>query len=348
MSYAATVIGAGRGGKLSLAALFASHRYRLAAVADPDEDARLGLARDFSGVEIYPSHIELFAGCASDVVCVSAPTPMHYDITLEALEQQPRGLLVEKPLAISSAQARDLLGRIVRAGIPLVVPHGMFALAVPRQVLRLVHDGAVGELDSIEVQNSVDLLNAGIHWISYALALLEGDPVVSVLAACDTEERVINDGAQVESAGMTCFRTQRGVSLMLQSGVHTTIRSVKLPAMTHKGALFRLSGSAGMLEFHAWGDRYWLLNGEHPGGAVVHVEAAEESPHQWFLEELARQIDSQQFDYEIAERSVEALALIEAAYLSAQTCTRRRLPDEDVTAPLNTAWRLGQAHTSSE
>ena len=69
--YTASVVGAGSGGNLSMAALAGSDRFELAAVADISPDA-LQAAR-----ERYPhSHLSLPSSVArTDVVCIWPPSP---------------------------------------------------------------------------------------------------------------------------------------------------------------------------------------------------------------------------------------------------------------------------------
>ena len=101
--YTASVIGAGMGGRLSINALVESPRFRLLAVADLRADVRKQLYQMNPNIKLYPSHTELFADCPTDVVCVSTFPPSHREVTLDALELNLAGILVEKPLGDTAA-----------------------------------------------------------------------------------------------------------------------------------------------------------------------------------------------------------------------------------------------------
>src|SRR5438552_15138442 len=93
--YTAGVVGAGRGGQLSMAALTASERFELVAVADLRADARQDIARLYPTIRTFPSHHELFAQCPVDVVCVSTYPSSHQQVALDALALPLQGILVE-------------------------------------------------------------------------------------------------------------------------------------------------------------------------------------------------------------------------------------------------------------
>ncbi|MBV8587874.1 MAG: Gfo/Idh/MocA family oxidoreductase, partial [Verrucomicrobia bacterium] len=191
LPFSASVIGAGVGGRLSLAALSSSPCFNLVAAVDIRPEARHSLQRDFSDLMIFASHEEMLAQCPTDVICVSTYAPSHEPIVLDALELSSlQGLLVEKPLGDSAAAGRRILDAVRKRGLPVVVPHGLRTRATPREVVARVQRREIGELRSIEVQcDKWDLLNAGIHWLDFCLAVTNQAPIASVLATCDTSSR---------------------------------------------------------------------------------------------------------------------------------------------------------------
>ena len=151
-TYTATVVGAGAGGRLSLKALAASPRFEPVGVADINADAREEIAGAFPGVRTFASHEEMFEKRPSDVVCVSTYAPSHLPITLDALKRPLKGLLVEKPLADTTASGRELLGAIEEAGLPVVVPHGLLVSPHGAEILARVHNGEIGDLELVEIE----------------------------------------------------------------------------------------------------------------------------------------------------------------------------------------------------
>ncbi len=340
--YTAAVIGGGSGGQLSLAALAASPRFELVALADLRAEVREEMARRYPGLRTFATHRELLAACPVDVVCVATYAPSHAEVALDALATPLRGILVEKPLAPTLAEGRAILDAVRRRSLPMVVPHGLLVARHSREVLRLVREGTIGALRLVEIESDQwDIINAGIHWLNYFLALTEGDPVAWVQCACDTTTRTYRDGFQVETAAVTSAQTRGGVRVVMHTGDEVAI----LPP--GKGVVFRLIGEAGAIEFWGWESRYRIISAEHPGGATVDVAPDALPGHQIYLEQLADQIDAGAPSYADAERSLAALELCEAAYRSdAHRCVVR-LPLASFEAPPATDWRPGAPYAGS-
>ncbi len=341
--YTATIIGGGSAGNLSLKALRASPRFRTLAVADVRESARTQIATDYPGVRTFATHDEMFRACPADVVCVATYPPSHAPLTLAALAAQPlRGLLVEKPLADTTAAASELLAAIKVRRLPVAVPHGLLVSPHALDILRRVHAGEIGALQLVDIRNRQwDLLSAGIHWLNFCVRLLGPDPVVSALAACDTSTRTYRDGVQAETEAVSYFQTKAGVRLVLHTG--DTVDT----GAPGKGLRFLLVGSAGTIEFWGWEANYRVTNAAHPAGELFSAPLTGRTRHQVHLENLAAQMDAGTTDYGVAESSLAALELVEAAYLSHRRRCLVRLPLATFTPPALTDWDAGRPYAGT-
>lgn len=309
-----SVIGCGQGGGLSLDAMSHSSDYELLAAADPSDDARSRIADRFPGIRLFADFRVMLSDCNADVVCVATPAPSRASVTRAVLEHDPRGLLLEKPLATDVATAEALLQEIRDAACPLAVPHGMLVLPAVQEVKARIRDGDIGQILAVDVQNAVDLLNAGIHWLVYLIDVFDGDNPQTVSAEFDVSDHVINDAVQVESRGATRIEFRSGVRVELASGIRTQPRSDILPKEEQRGALFRVTGSRGVIEFSAWAGSYWIQAGDSGAELIRRPLPAGLSYHQIFLEQLAHTIAAGRPDYSSAELSLAALRLIESAY----------------------------------
>ncbi|MDJ0751514.1 MAG: Gfo/Idh/MocA family oxidoreductase [Woeseiaceae bacterium] len=310
----ASVIGCGRGGGLSLGALSNSSEYELLAAADPSADAREHIESQFPGVRLFSDYRDMLTECHTDVVCLATPAPSHASIAQAVLSLNVAGMLLEKPLACQASTAEQLLKAVRCAECPVVVPHGMLILPAAQDVQTRIRRGDIGQILSVKVQNSVDMLNGGIHWLAYLLDVFDDDCPLTVHSEFDVSGREVSDGVQVESHGMTRVEFQSGMSIELESGVRVQPETTVLPPEERQGALFRLSGSAGVIELSAWAGSYWIQVGESDGELVWNPLSAGMSYHQLFLEQLARDIAAGRPDYRSAELSLAALRLIETAY----------------------------------
>jgi len=252
--YTAAVVGGGSGGKLSLNALRASDRYELVALSDISPEALEACRKKFPDLRTFASHEEMFRERPTDVVCVATWPPSHREITLAALALPLRGILVEKPLADTAGDGLALFEAIREKNLPLAVPHGLLTDNHVREIIARVHNGEIGELRLVEIENSRwDIINAGIHWLTFFVTLVRNEPVEWVLAACDASTRTWRDGMQVETLAVTYAQTRSGVRVVMQTG--DEVRIVPSASLRtgppEKGTLFRLIGTRGMIE--CWG-----------------------------------------------------------------------------------------------
>ena len=331
-TYTASVVGAGSGGQLSLRALEASDRFQLVAVADIGETACKAAEERHPGIRAFANHRDMFAQCPTDVVCVSTWPPSHLEVTRDALSLPLTGILVEKPVADNAADGCVLLDLLKQKKLPVAVPHGLRVAEHVDRIIARVRNGDIGNLLQIEIQCvKWDIINAGIHWLNFAVALVE-EPFVSVLAACDTSTRTYRDGAQVETLAVTSAQTRSGIRVVMHTG--DAIHINHLDAST----VFRLFGSAGHIEFYAWASRYRIVNAKHPAGDLVEVPPLPGTAHQRHLARLADQMDRAAPDYALAESSLSALELCEAAYVSARHGCEVRLPLSQFAPPEKSDW----------
>ncbi len=340
--YTAAVIGGGVGGKLSAAALAASDRFELLALADIRAETRAECVALYPNIAAYATHHELFACHAPDVVCVATYPPTHLPIALDALELPLAGLLVEKPLGDTYAAGSTIIKQIKQRRLPLAVPHGLLVAAHGREIIERVRSGEIGRLELVEIEsNRWDIINAGIHWLNFFVVLTGNEPLETVIAACDRSTRTYRDGMQVETLAVTYATTRSGVRVVMQTGDDISIMRARTEC------LFRIIGDAGAIEFYGWESAYRLLNARHPNGERFEPPRNARTGHQVHLEQLAEQIDSGIPDYRVAESSLAALELCEAAYVSAEHGCLVRLPLPQFSPPPPSDWRPGQPYGGS-
>ena len=339
-TYTASVVGAGSGGTLSMRGLTASDRFELVAVADLREDARDAAEEKSPGIRTFSDHGDMFSQRPTDVVCVSTWPPSHLEVTRDALDLPLAGILVEKPLGDTATAGSEILDLIRSRNLPVVVPHGLLVAEHIRQIVDLVQGGQIGDLKLIEIECAGwDIINAGIHWLNFVVVVTQQQPVDFVLACCDASTRTYRDGMQVETLAVTYAQTRSGIRIVMNTGDYVKISEAG------KGTLFRLVGTLGTVDFYAWEPRYRLLNREHPEGELIETAPGSGTPHQRHLDNLAAQMDRGKPDYGIAESSLAALELCEAAYLSSAHRCAVTLPLSHFTPPQPTDWAPGKPYS---
>ena len=337
--YSACVVGGGLGGKLSMDALVASPRYRLVAAADLKEDVRQVLIDRCPGIRVFANHQEMFAECPTDVVCVSTYASSHREVALDALDLDLKGILCEKPLADTAAAGRVILEAVKAKALPMVVPHGLLKSWYGEEVLARVRGGEIGELELVEIEwDRGDILSGGVHWLSYFVNLVSGDPMDWVMAVAECSTQVYEEGTERETTSITYIQTVSGVRAVMHTGYGVVVR--------HPGAqgIFRLVGTRGRIEFWPWRGPYQMMNATYPEAQLFETKGSSVSGHRRYLEELAEQIDREKPDYVIPESSLTALELARGAYLSSAHRCKVSLPLSDFVIPPEPDWRPGHPY----
>jgi predicted dehydrogenase len=338
-SYTASVIGGGSGGTLSMAALAASDRFQLVAMADLHPAAREQAAQRFPGIQTFASHEELFAAAPTDVVCVSTYPPSHEAVTVAALDLPLKGILVEKPLGHTAASGQRILAAIKARGLPMATPHGLLVSATPLEIIARVQRGEIGDLKLVEIQNTRwDIINAGIHWLNFFVRLTNNEPIDYVMALAEASTRTYRDSMQVETTAVTYAQTVSGIRVVMQTGDDVLINQ------PGKNTLFRIVGTQGLIEFWGWENEYRIVNAAFPGGQTIVPEEAPTTRHQRHLERLAAMIDGAPLDYTIPESSLMALEICEAAYLSSRHRCKVTFPFKQFTPPAAPDWNPGEPY----
>lgn len=338
----AVVIGAGAGGTLSIDALLASERFELVGVADLRPEARERVRERTGGsVPTFSTAEQMFQTQPSDVVCVSTYAPSHLALTRAALGTGTvHGMLVEKPLGDTTAAGREILDLLRARQLPVVVPHGLMAQSAALEVVRRVRSGGVGDLLLVEIEcTGWDIINAGIHWLQFFLALVHPAPVEVVLTAADSSTRTYRDGMQVETEALTMARTTTGIRALMNTGD-------AVPLARNTTCLMRLIGTQGYVEYGAWESWYALVA---PGQERVRIDVPPfaVTGHQHHLEHLADQIESGERDYRIPDLSLQALEVVEAAYLSSRIGAAVHLPLQHPQEHRPQDWEPGQPYDGS-
>lgn len=181
-------------------------------VVDPASSARdwaLEEAKEPGAVvtvfEDLPSALE-FGGWPCELAVLANWGPDHWRAVHELLEAGQRSFIVEKPLADSIADSRDIRGAIEAAGGNCWVNLTRRYSYLPAAIRTMAAERGLGDLVAITVTGGAKCLATnGIHFLDLALVLFENDPEC-VIADVDTQS--INPRHQdlVFLGGTMCYR----------------------------------------------------------------------------------------------------------------------------------------------
>ncbi|MCB9138649.1 MAG: Gfo/Idh/MocA family oxidoreductase [Caldilineaceae bacterium] len=114
-------------------------------VADLDEEALKTWANDFGFARYTTDWREIIADPAVDIVDITTPNHLHAEMAIAAAEAG-KHIYCEKPLALTSADAKRIVDAVEKAGVITIV--GFNYLKNPAQAFarRLIQDGELGEI----------------------------------------------------------------------------------------------------------------------------------------------------------------------------------------------------------
>ncbi|WP_426959175.1 Gfo/Idh/MocA family protein [Muricoccus radiodurans] len=151
------VVGLGRAFMLMLPTLVHHPRLRLVAAADPRAEARDTFARDFEGARTYEDVDALCADPGVDAVYVASPHQFHLQ-HVRAAASRGKHVLVEKPMALTLADARAMVEAARAGSVHLIVGHSHSFDAPYLRARELIRSGQYGAVRMINALNFTDYL----------------------------------------------------------------------------------------------------------------------------------------------------------------------------------------------
>jgi predicted dehydrogenase len=178
------VIGAGYWGPNLIRNFHTNNESDLIAVADLDEDRLRHFQNMYPSIGVTQDYHDLFQ-MELDAVVVATPPASHHRIAKDCL-QNGLHTLVEKPLALDSQSAQELIDIANSRNLKLMVGHTFEYNAAVRKIKEIVDSGELGDIyyiNSVRVnlglfQNGLNVLwDLAPHDISIIRYILNSDPV---------------------------------------------------------------------------------------------------------------------------------------------------------------------------
>jgi myo-inositol 2-dehydrogenase / D-chiro-inositol 1-dehydrogenase len=138
------VAGYGAWGTHHARVIAASPHTRLVGIADCAESSRAEAQATYPEAAVVADYRELLRRDDVDVVSVVLPSHLHHEVGRAALEAG-KHLLMEKPLALTVVECRDLVELAHARGLHLAVVHQFRLSALWGKIKELVDAGAIGE-----------------------------------------------------------------------------------------------------------------------------------------------------------------------------------------------------------
>ena len=105
-------------------ALLGNNRIKLIAACDTNEENLTEWGHYVKGAKVFSSSSEMYKSIPTpDIITVAVNEDSHMEECLAAIEAKPRLIILEKPVALNSAQAAEIAQAAEKAGVPVMVNH---------------------------------------------------------------------------------------------------------------------------------------------------------------------------------------------------------------------------------
>jgi predicted dehydrogenase len=152
------VVGVGYWGPNLVRNLFDLEGAEISHVCDVRPEALESITRRYPGLTTTDSLNDLLADKTVDAVAIATPVTSHFPLARAALEAG-KHVIVEKPLAASSAEARQLIELASCNGLVLMPGHTFLYSPSVNLIHAMINEGAIGDLYFI----STSRVNLGLH-----------------------------------------------------------------------------------------------------------------------------------------------------------------------------------------
>jgi scyllo-inositol 2-dehydrogenase (NADP+) len=246
----AAIIGYGLAGRFFHAPLIAATEgLVVAAVVTSDPARQEQVTREHPDARVLASPGELWELADSDLVVVATPNEAHAPLALEAIDHQ-LPVVVDKPLAVTAAEAEAVVLRAEQAGVLLTVFQNRRFDSDQLTLVRLLADGRLGTVMRYESRferwrpgsdagawreslpperGGGQLLDLGSHLVDQALVLF--GPVTHVYAEIDARR-----GGPGDDDAFLALRHASGVISHLRASATTAAPGPRLRVLGTEAA----------------------------------------------------------------------------------------------------------------
>ncbi len=323
------ILGAGKIAESQMApAIAGAPGHKLAAVSRRELDAAQRFAERHGARRAYDSVEALLDDDQVNAVYVATPPHLHARQTVLAA-QAGKHVLCEKPMALTTGEARAMVEACRASGVVLTICHYQRFNARHQRIKRLVEEGAIGQVTAArinfsdrfppqpgvwhhnpEISGGGPVMDLGIHCIDL-LRYLCG-PAESVAALMDT----LVDDSPVDDTATLLLRLASGAQAVITS--HWTTAN-HAPERTNGLEIWGTEGSIVAAPISAKDSAGTLRVLTAEGIQDYAVEPGGPRPHVALLEAFGEAVAGDGPNPIPGEEGLAGLAVVEAAYESARS-----------------------------
>lgn len=167
MAYRVLVVGMGKRGLHHAAAFHAHPRFQVVGVCDIDRARAEAAAARYGQPEVGTDAAEMARRLRPDVFCFCTLPDLRLPMIRAGIEGGARLIAMEKPIALTSAEAMRIRQELEAAGVKAVVSHQHRYGAHYQRVREIIASGALGRVHTVYGTATGWLMHMASHLIDY-------------------------------------------------------------------------------------------------------------------------------------------------------------------------------------
>lgn len=197
-------------------------------------------------VQGYTDYRAMLANEKIDLLSVCTPDHLHADMVIAACEAGVRGILCEKPIATTLAEADRMIAAVEKHGVPMSIDHTRRWRPEYHDARALIRAGKIGRLTRIVATMNGEramLFRNGTHLIDMINFFAESEPAWVVGALDEAFDhygpRYAGDGGRKPSTdpgALAIIGFKNGVRALFQ-GSQTTVAHTAIDLIGEKGRI---------------------------------------------------------------------------------------------------------------
>jgi predicted dehydrogenase len=194
----------------------------IVAGADISADALQKFGETYNVTALYTDYHEMLANESLDIVDVCTWPRLHPDPTIAAAEAGVKGVICEKPMALSLAEADAMIDAADRSGTKLAVGHQLRCWGRITKAREIIAAGEIGEPYYFHgICDGGDLLSNATHTVDLLRLLANDAPIKWVIGQIDARSKLERYAHYVEDFAVGYWEYQGGARGFIEVGKYS-------------------------------------------------------------------------------------------------------------------------------
>lgn len=170
-NYRVGIVGCGGRSRAHAKGWIAIEGVTLAAIAEPIEERRSSLGDEYGvpQAQQYLDFSDMLQHAQLDFISIATKPELREPVVTAAVAAGIKGILCEKPMALSLGEAHRIHSACAENGIPLVINHQKRHLTEWQRLATMCAQGELGTIERIEASSYGNLASQGTHVLDMVL-----------------------------------------------------------------------------------------------------------------------------------------------------------------------------------